>query len=147
MGVSFPKSGTNLLRQVLAAFIRVAPFADRSFDVFAAFDAETGAASTIADALSFLAVLNPGDIAAAHFFAWPEVVERVCGSGYISYFIYRDPRDVVVSHVFYVTKMAPEHSHHQYYTEELRTFDERLRASILGRPNIDQDFPDIGKRF
>jgi len=146
MGISFPKSGTNLLRQVLAAYARVAPLADRSFDVFAAYNAETGKASTIEDAMRFLAALRPGDIAAAHFFAWPEVAKEVCGKRYITFFIYRDPRDVVVSHVFYVTKMAPEHSHHQYYAEVLQNFDERLKTSILGRTDV-HDFPDIRRRF
>ncbi len=147
LGISFPKSGTNLLRQVLAAFSRVAPFADRSFDVFAAFDAETGEPRTSQDALRFLDALRPGDIAAAHFHAWSEVVERICTPRYLPFFIYRDPRDVVVSHVFYVTKMAPEHAHHLYYTEVLKTFDERLTTSILGRPDSPTNFPDIRQRF
>lgn len=147
LGISFPKSGTNLLRQVLLAFTQIAPYADRSFDVFASFDAETGTQRTQEDALQFLSNLKAGDIAAVHFHTWPEVVTRVRSSKYIPYFIYRDPRDVVVSHVFYVTKMAPEHVHHKHYAEELTSFDDRLTTSILGRPDIDVYFPDIRKRY
>ncbi len=147
LGISFPKSGTNLLRQVLAAFARVAPYADRSFDVFAAFDAASGAARDAGDALAFLARLQPGDIAAAHLLAWPEVVAEVRPPRYSAYFIYRDPRDVVVSHVFYVTKRATEHVHHRYYNDVLTTFDERLTTSILGRPDAGVDFPDIRGRY
>ena len=147
LGISFPKSGTNLLRQVLAAFTRVGPFADRSFDVFAAFDAKTGAALYGQDAIDFMNRLKPGDIAAAHFHTWPEAVQEALKPRYLPYFMYRDPRDVVVSHVFYVTERFKEHAHHKYYSEVLTNFDERLRTSILGRPEIDVDFPDIGKRF
>jgi hypothetical protein len=147
LGISFPKSGTNLLRQVLAAFTQVGPFADRSFDVFAAFDAHTGAALNGQDALNFMQRLKPGDVAAAHFHTWPEAVQEALQPRYLPYFMYRDPRDVVVSHVFYVTDRAQEHAHHKYYKEVLTSFDERLRTSILGRPEIDIDFPDIGKRF
>lgn len=147
LGISFPKSGTNLLRQVLAAFTQVGPFSDRSFDVFAAFDAATGAALAGQDALAFMWRLQPGDVAAAHFHTWSEVVEETLLPRYLPYFMYRDPRDVVVSHVFYVTERAKEHAHHAYYNQKLTNFDERLRTSILGRPEIDLDFPDIGKRF
>jgi len=147
MGISFPKSGTNLIRQVLAGFTQVAPFADRSFDVFSPHDYETGQARTAGDALTFLARLKPGDIAQVHFYSWPEVIEVVCTPHYIPFFIYRDPRDVVVSHMFYVTRMAPEHSHHQFYAGVLKTDDERLSVSITGRPEVDLDFPHINKRF
>ena len=147
LGISFPKSGTNLLRQVLAAFTQAGPFADRSFDVFAAFDAHTGAALNGQDALSFLKRLQPGDVAAAHFHTWPEAVQESLKPRYLPYFMYRDPRDVVVSHVFYVTERATEHAHHEYYSKVLTNFDDRLRTSILGRPDADVDFPDIGKRF
>jgi hypothetical protein len=147
LGISFPKSGTNLLRQVLAAFGKVAPYSDRSFDVFATFDSSTGAPRTAQDALHFLSRLKLGDVAAAHFHTWPEVVKEACTSRYLPYFMYRDPRDVVVSHVFYVTDRSAEHVHHKYYTEVLTNFDDRLKTSILGRPEADVDFPDIGKRF
>lgn len=147
MEISFPKSGTNLLRQVLPAFMNVAPFADRSYRVFATFDVVSGQQRGPQDALHFLDTLRPADIASAHFLSWPEVVERVCTPRYIPYFIYRDPRDVVVSHVFYVTKMAPEHIHHRYYAEVLKTFEERLCTSIMGRADARVEFPDIGKRF
>lgn len=153
LGISFPKSGTNLLRQVLEAFTQVGPFADRSFDVFAAFDAETGAARTGADAVRYLNTLRPGDVAAAHFHTWPEALQACAQPPYLPYFMYRDPRDVVVSHVFYVTDRAQEHVHHKYYTEVLTSFEERLHTSILGMPNAvgpdgkPVDFPDIGQRF
>jgi hypothetical protein len=101
----------------------------------------------------FLDTLRPGDIAAAHFHTWPEAIEACCQPACLSYFMYRDPRDVVVSHVFYVTDRASEHVHHKYYTEVLTSFDERLRTSILGLPNATGPdgkavaFPDIGQRF
>lgn len=147
LGISFPKSGTNLLRQVLAGFCHIAPFVDRSFDVFAAFNAETGREKSPEEALDFLTALNPGDIAAAHLLTWPAVVTHACSPDFIPYFIYRDPRDVVVSHVFYVTERAREHIHHPYYAKTLTTFDERLRTSILGRPDAEVLFPDIRARY
>src|SRR5690606_35783004 len=62
------------------------------------------------------------------------------------YFIFRDPRDVVVSHVFYVTDMEARHVHHAYY-RSLPDFDTRLTVSILGRPDTGVEFPNIADRF
>ncbi len=62
------------------------------------------------------------------------------------FFIYRDPRDVVVSHVHYVTEIEPNHVHHAHY-RALPDFDARLKTSILGRPEMGDLFPDIRARF
>ena len=99
------------------------------------------------EALAYLDSLRPLDVTAAHLLAWPPVVERVCTPAFIPFFIYRDPRDVVVSHVFYIAEMLPDHHHHKYYAEELHSFDERLMVSILGLPDADVEFPNIAERF
>jgi hypothetical protein len=148
LGLSFPKSGTNLLSQVMAAFCSVAPFADRTFDVFATFSNATGKQAGPLEALSFLSHRRPLDVVSVHFLAWPEAIRELQRPRYLPFFIYRDPRDVVVSHAFYVTGQAKDHVHHDYYAHVLTNFDERLLTSILGRPELqDIDFPDIGRRF
>jgi hypothetical protein len=73
-------------------------------------------------------------------------VERVASAAFVPYFLYRDPRDVVVSHVFYVTEMESRHVHHAHYAS-LPDFDSRLSVSILGRPELDIEFPNIARRF
>jgi hypothetical protein len=85
-------------------------------------------------------------VASAHLFARPEAVSWVCSPKFASYFIFRDPRDVVVSHVFYVTDMEARHVHHEYY-RSLPDFDARLKVSILGRLDSEAEFPDIAGRF
>ncbi len=71
---------------------------------------------------------------------------RLITPRFIPYFIFRDPRDVVVSHVFYVTDMEEHHVHHDYYAS-LPDFDSRLKVSILGRPDTKTEFPNIADRF
>jgi len=146
LGISFPKSGTHLLDQILLGFSRVAPFSCRLHSFYAEYEGESGRKRTPEQALRWLASLRPGDVASAHLFARPEVVERVTRSAFVPYFIFRDPRDVAVSHVFYVTEMEPDHVHHAYY-QSLPDFDARLKTSILGRPDLDIEFPDITGRF
>ncbi len=146
LGISFPKSGTHLLDQILLGFSKVAPYAKRLHSFYAEYEGESGIKRSPEQALRWLDSLEPRDVSSAHLFARPEAVARVCSSGFIPYFIFRDPRDVVVSHVFYVTEMEESHVHHAYY-QSLPDFNARLTASIIGRPDADVEFPNIAERF
>ena len=146
LGISFPKSGTHLLDQILLGFSKVAPYAKRLHSFYAEYEGESGRKRSPEQALAWLDSLRPHDVASAHLFARSETVNRVCSSAFIPYFIFRDPRDVVVSHVFYVTDMEARHAHHDYY-QSLPNFDARLKVSILGRPDAGIEFPNIADRF
>jgi hypothetical protein len=146
LGISFPKSGTHLLDQILTGFADVAPYAKRVHSFYAEYDGESGVKRAPEEALRWLDSLKERDIASAHLFARPEAVTRVCSQKFIPFFIFRDPRDVVVSHVYYVTEMETHHVHHEYY-KSLPDFDARLTVSILGRPDANVEFPNIAERF
>ena len=143
---SFPKSGTHLLTQVLEGMTKIGPAVDSGLPAFVMFDGPTGQPRQMNAILSDLARLRAGDIAYGHLHATPEIVPALRRAGVALYFIYRDPRDVVVSHVHYVTELEPNHVHHAYY-RALPDFDARLKTSILGRPEMGDLFPDIRTRF
>src|SRR6185436_10287314 len=113
---------------------------------YAEYEGESGVKRSPERALAWLDSLRSRDVASAHLFARPETVARVCSSKFVPYFIFRDPRDVVVSHVFYVTDMEARHVHHEYYLA-LPDFDSRLNVSILGRAVAGVEFPNIADRF
>ena len=146
LGISFPKSGTHLLDQILLGFSNVAPYAKRVHSFYAEYEGESGKKRDPQQALNWLDSLRPCDIASAHLFARPEAIARVCSDKFAPYFIFRDPRDVVVSHVFYVTDMEARHVHHDYY-QSLPDFNTRLTVSILGRSDTNIEFPNIADRF
>ena len=154
LGISFPKSGTHLLDQILLGFSRVAPYARRLHSFYAEYEGESGRKRSPEEALKWLDSLRPCDIASAHLFARREAMARLGSSKFIPYFIFRDPRDVVVSHVFYVTDMEARHVHHDYY-QSLPDFAARLDVSILGRADTNThpepgrriEFPNIADRF
>jgi len=152
LGISFPKSGTHLLDQILLGFANVAPYSKRLHSFYAEYEGESGKKRAPEQALRWLDSLGSRDVASAHLFARPEAVARVISSpqtgqaNFIPYFIFRDPRDVVVSHVFYVTEMESRHVHHAYY-QSLPDFNARLKVSILGRADTDIEFPNIAERF
>lgn len=143
---SFPKSGTHLLTQVLAGFSQIGPFVETGLPALTMFEGTTGASRPVEDLVRQLNLLQPGDIRYGHLHAEPRILDALCRSGIAPFFILRDPRDVVVSHVFYVTELEPNHSLHQHFTD-LPDFDARLNTSILGLPDADFDFPDIRGRF
>ncbi|MBK8428171.1 MAG: sulfotransferase domain-containing protein [Lewinellaceae bacterium] len=146
LGISFPKSGTHLLDQILLGFSNAAPYAKRVHSFYAEYEGESGKKRNPEQALAWLDSLRPRDVASAHLFARPEAITRVISPKFAPYFIFRDPRDVVVSHVFYVTDMEARHVHHDYY-QSLPDFNARLKVSILGRPNADIEFSNIADRF
>ena len=146
LGISFPKSGTHLLDQILLGFSNIAPYAKRVHSFYAEYEGESGKKREPEQALAWLDSLRLRDVASAHLFARPEAVARVTSPKFAPYFIFRDPRDVVVSHVFYVTDMEARHVHHDYY-QSLPDFNARLTVSILGRPDAAIEFSNIADRF
>lgn len=144
---SFPKSGTHLLTQILHGFTRLGPAVESGLPAIVTFIGESGRARGVDEISRDLQRLLAGDIAYGHLHDYPETVKLLCSQNFATYLILRDPRDVVISHVHYVTDLEPSHIHHRYYTHELSNFEERLRTSILGQPDRDIPFPDIRTRL
>lgn len=156
---SFPKSGTHLLTQVMQGLARIGPAVDSGLEAVVTFDGFTGRRRSEQEILGDLQRYLPGDIGYGHVHALEAAVELLCQAGFATFFVLRDPRDVVVSHVHYVAEMAPNHIHHRYYHQVLQTFAERLRASIAGVPveelqragveagPVYEPLPDIRRRF
>jgi len=129
---SFPKSGTHLLTQVLDGFTRIGPAVNSGLPAIVTFEGDTGRQRLVREIMNEIELLLPGDISYGHLHAIPEITNLLSSEGMATYFIYRDPRDVVVSHVHYITEMAPGHIHSEFFRQELHNFKERLQASIAG---------------
>ena len=141
---SFPKSGTHLLLQLLqslpntthyGSFIATTPtitFTERSLEAHA----------------RLVSRIAPGELVAAHLYYDPQHAALLAGKRCVHYFIYRDPRDVVVSEAHYLTRMNRWHRLHRYF-RRLPSDDDRISFSILG--NAAQptpfDYPDVARRF
>jgi len=139
--VSYPKSGTHLLWQILQSLVEPAVIPVRP-SFFSIVESD-GTECTERDALEWLDKLRPNEVAASHLYAWQKVMECVRKPPFVTYFIYRDPRDICVSYVHHVTNIDLKHYHHSYFMS-LPDFNARLMTSILDVPGSDSD---IGKRF
>lgn len=145
-GNSFPKSGTHLLTQILEGCAAIGPAVVSGLPAVVMYDGFTGRERTTAEILADLQRFKPGDMGYGHLHADPQILETLCAPRFAAFFILRDPRDVVVSHVHYVTEIEPRHAHHAYY-QKLPNFNARLMTSITGIPDVSAPFPPVGERF
>ena len=90
-----------------------------------------GRRKTKEEVLGELKSVPRGVIGWGYVEASPENVSFLCQPGRVNYFIYRDPRDMLVSQVFFATDMHEEHGMHEYY-RSLQDFGERLKVAITG---------------
>lgn len=133
-GNAKPKSGSHLLTQILGGFCRLAPYAYVETEP-ARVVRPNGGRFSAQETLSQLTRAPRGVIGWGYVDATPENVAFLCQPGRVNYFIYRDPRDMLVSHVFFATDMHEGHGMHEYY-QNLSDFDARLEVAITG---IDKD--------
>ncbi len=145
IGNAMPKSGSHLLIQVLLGLTKLGPFVDpgmpplsRSADNRNLLD--SGIVAKLHD-------LGPGDIAYCYLHARPPFLAELASPGVAAFFIYRDPRDVIVSQVFYATEMYPGHGMHDYYANELSSTEERISAAIHGVQSDQAQLSPIDKKY
>jgi hypothetical protein len=129
-GNAKPKSGSHLLLQVLNGFTHIMPYKYVEADPIRTVKYEGGRRAQD-EILADLGNLPPGVIGWGYLDATPENASFLTQSGRVNYFIYRDPRDLLVSQVFFATDMHEEHGMHDHYNL-LPDFSERLKVAITG---------------
>jgi len=133
-GNSKPKSGSHLLLQILNGFTQIMPYRYVAADPVRTIT-RNGKRKTNEEVLSELKRVPAGVIGWGYVEATRENVAFLCQPERVNYFIYRDPRDMLVSQVFFATDMHEEHGLHKYYNS-LPDFGERLKVAISG---LDRD--------
>ena len=132
-GNSKPKSGSHLLLQILNGFTKIMPYAYTVAEPVRTINPEGGRRDV--DKVAADLRSQP-----RHTIGWGYVeaneqnVAVLCQPERVNYFIYRDPRDMLVSQVFFATDMHTGHGMYDYY-QSLPDFDARLKVAITG---IDQ---------
>lgn len=142
---SYPKSGTHLLYQILYSLPGL-----HKWDDIVSVQALCGIMNTSSHLNWKLGSAPKNSIVRCHLMHCEEVGRVLQKFDSKVIFIYRDLRDVAISHARWVTK-EPKIFLHEYYSK-LNDFDRQLMYSIKGVPvgtpfgsNISQ--PDIGQDF
>jgi hypothetical protein len=151
-----PKSGTHLLSDCLSLMPKMV-FSGRHF-ALADFFVDSGVHSHHAEpypklreaALAKVLRRCPrGMFVTAHARFHPILEALIRELQFKQVLLLRDPRDVVVSHAFYV-KREPLHFHHTYFTETLKSDEQRIMATIRGfgsDVSHSRPLPPIGESF
>jgi hypothetical protein len=133
-GNSKPKSGSHLLLQILNGFTQIMPYRYVDAEPIRTIE-RNGRRRTKEEILDELKRVPSGVIGWGYLEATMENASFLTEAGRVNYFIYRDPRDMLVSQVFFATDMHGEHGMHAYYNS-LPDFGTRLNVAITG---IDRD--------
>jgi hypothetical protein len=129
-GNSKPKSGSHLLLQILYGFTQIMPYVYVASEPVRTINKD-GGRRTVDQVSADLKQVPRGVIGWGYVEASPENVAVLCQPGHVNYFIYRDPRDMLVSQVFFATDMHEEHGMHAFY-KSLPNIEERLKVAITG---------------
>jgi hypothetical protein len=145
LGNAMPKSGSHLIIQVLQGLINVGPFVNPGFPPVDR--TEDNRQISEAGIVANIYRMKPGDIGYGYLHAREPFTEAMTRPGMASVFVYRDPRDMIISHVFYATEIHQDHAMHRFYTEELTTMEQRINAAINGVNKGDLHMRGVKSRY
>ena len=129
-GNSKPKSGSHLLIQILAGLCKIAPYKYVTAEPVRTIT-KGGGRNEKEKILHELQGISRGVIGWGYVEATPENLSFLCQPGRVNYFVYRDPRDLLVSQVFFATNMYEDHGMHEFY-KSLPDVGARLKVAITG---------------
>lgn len=144
-GNAIPKAGSHLLIQVLLGLTEIGPFIDPGMPPVNRFEGNTRL--EIPERIKELNNMRSGEIRYGYAGCREPFLSAITGPGRASVFIYRDPRDQLVSHVFYAKDIHQGHGMHDYYNNVLTNMEERLNVAIEGCTLPGLGFPTIWERY
>ena len=145
LGNAMPKSGSHLIIQVLRGLTEIGPFVDPGFPPVNRNEDNTKLSEE--DILANIAHMQPGDIGYGYIGCQEPFVDTLTQHNRATVFVFRDPRDMIISQIFYATEMHIGHWMHEYYTKELQTTEERIDAAIKGVQVPGSELTPVRKRY
>jgi len=144
-GNAMPKSGSHLLTQILKGLTAIGPFVDPGYPPVNRSEDNHPLNSDVV--LKNIQRMQPGDIRYGYIHAVTPYLSELTTPDRATIFLYRDPRDMLVSHVFYAVDMHEGHGMHRYYTQNLTTMEERLNAAIQGVSEPGYELASVKQRY
>lgn len=133
---SIPKSGTNLVQEILHRFPLLRGGVTRTLT--SKVDAKVLARR--------LRNIKRGQCLPAHIFYSKEVEDILFENDIKMIFVIRDFRDAILSHINYIDRIDVTHPHHELFSS-LKTLDEKIDVCLKGIPGRFLSWPDLVDGF
>ena len=143
-GIALPKGGSHFIYQILSGLAEIGPFVKPGFPPVNRF--EDNCHLPEEEILLNIDRMTPGEIRYGYIRCVEPFLQSLTKPDRATVFIYRDPRDLVVSHVFYATDMYPGHGMHEYY-QQLPSMEARLNVAIEGCKIEGLELPSVWERY
>jgi Sulfotransferase domain len=142
---SFPKSGTHLVNQIVDGLPYGQNFGTFLASMTSSFQFRE---RSVENSVACIRAFVPGEIVRGHLFYDPKYVGELRERNSVHYFIYRDPRDVVVSEAHYYRDINRWHRLHRRF-REVPAMEDAITLAIEGfRPPIPGIcYPNVAERF
>jgi len=140
-GNAMPKSGSHILSQFLEGLSLISPLVFTDIHPIRIYTVE-GRHRSQEEILYDIDRLKNGDIGWGYLRASEANVKKFTASPMLVYFAYRDPRDVIISHILYAMNIHEGHRMRPYY-KSLSTMEKRIESTIAGVQSKDVSYPDI----
>lgn len=144
-GNAIPKAGSHLLIQILLGLTKIGPFIDPGFPPVNRFEGNTRL--ELDERIDEIMKMRSGEIRYGYAPCREPYLSAIAAPGRASVLIYRDPRDLLVSHVFYAKDIHKGHGMHDYYNNVLTTMEERLNVAIEGCDLPGLGLPTVYERY
>ncbi len=145
LGFAIPKAGSHLLIQILYGLTKFGPFIKPGFPPVNRF--EDNINQDITTIVEEINKMRSGEVRYGYFHSTEPFLSAITAPGRASIFIYRDPRDQLVSLVFYAKDMQLDHHMHEHFSNELSTMEERLNVVIEGCALPDLLMVNVRERY
>lgn len=134
LGNSMAKSGSHILSQFLLGLEQLTPLVNTNWKPIRTLTRQ-GLPRSHDEILGRLEQLEGGDIAWGYLPSELEYLAWFRQAGARCFFVYRDPRDKIVSHILYALNIHEDHAMHDYYAK-LENMEQRINETIVGVPGM-----------
>jgi hypothetical protein len=128
------KAGSHILSQFLEGLATVTPFVYTDIHPIRTITTD-GRHRSADEVIADLKRLKRGDLGWGYIPGTERFMTQMVQAGKVNYFVYRDPRDKIISFIKYAMEIHESHAMRDYYSS-LDSMEDRISHTIYGVPGL-----------